>query len=341
MSDARRALVTGGLGFIGSHLAAALLRRGWSVRVLDTKERDGWREAEQRLRDLGAEIWGATRGGVRDRWETERAVADMDVIFHLAAQVAVTRSVEFPIQDFADNALGTLHVLEAARRSGRSPAVLYASTNKVYGALDLPDDLVQMAGVDETHPVRPLSPYGCSKASADQYVQDYAQSYGLRTAVLRMSCIYGPGQHGTADQGWLAWFAIAAATGQPITICGDGEQRRDLLHVTDCVGAWIRAESYLADQDVGTSLVLNLGGGPGQTLSLNEALALLDQDMDRPLTITRTAPRIGDQRIYVSDITRAKCLLGWEPRIGIQQGLADIMRWAAQHIGEGQRGGVQ
>src|SRR2546426_10755404 len=303
----RRVVVTGGAGFIGSNLVDNLLRDGNVVTVFDSLIRRG---SEANLAWLQEQHsynrFRAVRGDVRDFHAVQSVIRDADVVFHLAAQVAVTSSVEDPHSDFEVNALGTLNVLEAARLSGRQPIVVFTSTNKVYGAME--DTMVVDRnahyeyrdfpnGIPESQPLDFHSPYGCSKGAADQYVRDYARIYGLPTAVLRMSCIYGPRQFGTEDQGWLAHFMLRSLTGEAITIYGDGRQVRDALHVSDAVRAWL---AVLDNIDTVRGRIFNLGGGPGNTISVwieyGEMLARL---AGRGGSVLFCGWRPGGQRPYV------------------------------------------
>ena len=249
-----------------------------------------------------------------------RAAESADVIYHLASQVAVTTSVQDPRHDFEANALGTFNVLEAARLSGRRPIVLYASTNKVYGGME---DVAVVEGetgysyrdypygIPETYPLDFHSPYGCSKGAGDQYVRDYARIYGLPTVVLRQSCIYGPRQFGVEDQGWVAWFLIAAVTGQPITIYGDGKQVRDVLWVDDLLDLY---DMVIEQIDVAAGQVYNVGGGPGNTLAVWQELGpMLTRLMGDEIPVAHDDWRPGDQHIFVADIRKAERELGWRP----------------------------
>jgi CDP-paratose 2-epimerase len=253
---------------------------------------------------------------------------------HLAGQVAVTTSVIDPRDDFENNALGTFNTLEAARASGTNPIFIYTSTNKVYGGMegvpvveretrhayrDLP------GGVDESAVLDFHSPYGCSKGAGDQYVRDYHRVYGLRTVVFRQSCIYGPRQFGVEDQGWVAWFLIAALYGKPITIYGDGKQVRDLLYIDDLIRAYRRSIDRI---DVAAGRVYNLGGGPGNSLSIwREFGGVLANLAGHPVNADRANWRPGDQRIFIADVSRARSDLGWEPSVGVPEGLARLSEW--------------
>jgi CDP-paratose 2-epimerase len=274
------------------------------------------------------------RGDVRDAEALALAASHADRIFHLAGQVAVTTSVADPRGDFEANALGTLNALEAARRSGRDPVFVYASTNKVYGGLEdlrIAEDATRYrfadlpSGVSEEQPLDFHSPYGCSKGCGDQYTRDYARIYGLRTVVFRQSCIYGNRQMGMEDQGWLAWFAIAALRGDRITLYGDGKQVRDVLFVEDLLDAYDAAVEHI---DAAAGQVYNIGGGPGSSISVwREFGPLLERLLEQEIPVTRADWRPGDQRIYVSDIAKARRELGWAPRVGVEEGIGRLVEW--------------
>jgi CDP-paratose 2-epimerase len=327
-------LITGGAGFIGCNLADYFLRAGHTVTVFDNFSRRGSEANLDWLRQSHPERLDAVRGDVRDAASIAQAVQGQEAIFHLAGQVAVTTSVTDPRRDFEDNALGTFNTLEAARTSGGRPIFIYTSTNKVYGGMeqarvvdagdhyafaDLPN------GVPETWPLDFHSPYGCSKGAGDQYVRDYARIYGLPTVVFRQSAIYGPRQFGIEDQGWLAFFAICAATGRPFTIYGDGKQVRDLLYIDDLARAFELAARNI-ERTAGQ--VYNIGGGPNRTLSVwTQTRPLLEKLAGRTLEVRFGDWRPGDQRIYVSDITRARADFGWEPRVSPEEGLRRLWDW--------------
>jgi CDP-paratose 2-epimerase len=267
-----------------------------------------------------------------------RAAAGVDVIYHLASQVAVTTSVQDPRHDFEVNALGTFNVLEAARLSGRNPIVLYSSTNKVYGGME---DVVVVEGetgysyrdypngISEAYPLDFHSPYGCSKGAGDQYVRDYARIYGLPTVVFRQSCIYGPRQFGVEDQGWVAWFIIAVVTGQPITIYGDGKQVRDVLWVGDLLDLYQAAIDRI---EVASGQAYNIGGGPKNTLSVwTELGPMLQSLVGHHISTARDDWRPGDQRIFVADISKAERELGWRPKVGKEEGVRRLYEWIVAH----------
>src|SRR5438132_159589 len=310
----RRVVVTGGAGFIGSNLVNNLLRDGNDVTVFDSLSRRGSEANLGWLQDQHSHNrFRAARGDVRDVRAVQSVIRDADVVFHLAAQVAVTSSVEDPHSDFEVNALGTLNVLEAARLSGRQPIVVFTSTNKVYGGME--DTMVVDRnahyeyrdfpnGIPESQPLDFHSPYGCSKGAADQYVRDYARIYSLPTVVFRMSCIYGPRQFGTEDQGWVAHFIISALTGTPITIYGNGKQVRDVLFVDDLVRALRLAVNNI---DTVAGEVFNIGGGPSNTLSVwAEFGDQLQKLTGEAIPVGFEDWRPGDQPCYVSNIEKAR-----------------------------------
>jgi CDP-paratose 2-epimerase len=279
-------VVTGGCGFIGCNIADALAARGQQVVILDSMARKGTEENAAWLKSRHKERIDIVPGDVRDFTAVRNVVNGSVAVFHLAAQVAVTTSLDDPIADFNVNAGGTLNVIEAVRRFSPEAAVLFASTNKVYGKLLAEAEIVREGehyrplrrelanGVNETAPLDLYSPYGCSKGAADQYVHDYARVFGLRTVVMRMSCIYGPRQFGTEDQGWIAHFLIQALRGNPLTIYGDGRQVRDALFIDDAVAAWVRAFDRI---DAVKGRIFNLGGGPRNAVSLRELIALMGE----------------------------------------------------------------
>lgn len=315
----RHAVVFGGAGFIGSHLCRHLIAAGAEVTVADDLSRGG---AKQRWAELSAHADPPRliRADIRDFSAVRSAVAGQTEIYLLAAQVAVTDSLTDPRRDFEINALGTFNVLEAARLTGQRPFVLFTSTNKVYG---------EMAGqpAAPTSEIRPLdfhSPYGCSKGAADQYVRDYARVFALPTVVFRMSCIYGPGQAGTADQGWVAHFAATALAGGMITLYGDGRQERDLLFIDDLIAAMRLAFSHRRGA---AGHVFNVGGGPDNLRSLRQVIAYLERRYGRRLELREGPRRQGDQPFYCTDFGRFQALTGWRPRVGADAGLDRLCAW--------------
>jgi len=344
---AERVLGTGGAGIIGSHVAEFYASRGYQVRVVDNLSREALLGKPDRHSRFNWDHLTARgdiemiHGDVRDEALVTRLTADVDVIVHAAAQTAVTTSVTHPRPDFTTNAIGTFNVLEGARLSGRQPTIVYCSTNKVYGenvnqvGIREEDRRYRFedafaAGIPETFSIDNCehTPYGCSKLTGDLYVQDYAHLYGLRCGVFRMSCIYGTRQFGLEDQGWLAWFTIAALTDQPITIFGDGKQVRDVLWVEDLVEAY----HAFVTSDIPHG-VFNMGGGPGYTLSLLELLDTLSDHVGRAIRPATADWRPSDQKVYISDITRAGDLLGWQPTTSPDTGVDRLIGWVEAHRG--------
>jgi CDP-paratose 2-epimerase len=328
-------LITGGAGFIGCNYVHRLLGRGEQVTVYDNLSRQGTEANVAWLREEhGAESFRLIVSDVRDYDALAGAMRGVDVVVHLAGQTAVTTSVTDPRSDFEDNALGTFNALEAARHAGTHPVFLYSSTNKVYGGMEEMAVIEQETryayadlpfGVPETQPLDFHSPYGCSKGAGDQYVRDYARIYGLPTVVLRQSAIYGPRQMGVEDQGWVAWFIIAAVTGQSITIFGDGKQVRDMLFVDDLLNVY---DAAVARIDVAAGQVYNVGGGPERVMSVwADFGSILEKLMGDSIPVSYDDWRPGDQRVVVCDIRKAMRELGWQPRVGVEEGIQRLYQW--------------
>jgi len=338
-----RALVTGGAGFIGCNMSSRLLGEGWKLTIFDNLSRPGTAANLRWLKSKGHFTF--VKGDVRKRTQVERAVrtaGKVDAVFHYAGQVAVTTSVADPRTDFEINALGTFNLLEALRLclpksvKGR-PALFYSSTNKVYGGMedikvhekggryqyrDLP------RGIPENRLLDFHSPYGCSKGAADQYVRDYSRIYNFPTVVFRQSCIYGYRQFGVEDQGWVAWFTIAAALGKDITVYGDGKQVRDVLFIDDLCDAYLAA--FKGIRKTGGQ-VYNIGGGPSNQMSLLELLAFLGRYLGVPVS-TKTGPwRPGDQPVFVCDISKARRDFGWRPKVRVEEGVRRLHDWVMEH----------
>jgi CDP-paratose 2-epimerase len=335
-----RVVITGGAGFIGSNTADRLAREGHEVILIDDLSRSG---SEKNLAWLQGNHPGIAFHciDIRDFRLLKDAlskIGKIDILFHFAAQVAVTTSVENPRKDFEINALGSFNVLEAIRELKINPILLYSSTNKVYGEMAHMGVVKEEnryrylsldKGVMEATPLDFHSPYGCSKGAADQYMHDYHRIYGLRTIVFRNSCIYGPRQFGVEDQGWLAWFVIAAALGKPITIYGDGMQVRDVLYIDDLVEAMMQA---IEQHDVTQGEVYNIGGGQGNSLAVwSEFGPLLERLLGRKIEVRSEEWRPGDQRIYISDISKAKHDFGWAPKVGFEEGIERLYQWVVAH----------
>ncbi|NUM46678.1 MAG: GDP-mannose 4,6-dehydratase [Anaerolineales bacterium] len=335
----KKYLVTGGAGFIGSNYVDRLLTRGEDVTVYDNLSRGGAPRNLAWLRAThGADAFQLVQGDVRDASLLTATARGADILVHLASQVAVTTSVLHPREDFEINAIGTFNVLEAARLSGKNPIVLYASTNKVYGEMeDTP--LIEKEtrweyaalpnGVPEMQPLDFHSPYGCSKGTGDQYVRDYHRIYGLPTVVFRQGCIYGPRQFGIEDQGWVAWFVIAAVMGKPITIFGDGKQVRDMLHVYDLLDGYDAAVERINSV---AGQVYNMGGGYANTLSIwKEFGAMLEEFVGHPIPVTWKDWRPGDQRVNMNDTGKALRELGWQPKISVREGIRMLHKWVVEN----------
>ncbi len=335
-------LVVGGAGFIGSNFSNYMLSKypNSKVTIFDDFSRSGteynlnWLKEnypnEDRLKVIRADL--------RDIDTLSKAVSGKDLILHAAAQVAVTTSLSDPRSDFETNALGTLNLLEAARKSEVDTTLLYCSTNKVYGSLgDLPIEegssryefsSSRRSGIDELQVLDPCTPYGCSKAVGDIYFQDYADSYGMKSVVFRMSCIYGLHQYGTEDQAWISHFIISLILGRPITIYGDGKQIRDILYIDDlCQGFELAADNIKKTKGE----FYNFGGGPENTYSLLELIEYLEQIAEKKFSIGFDEWRPADQRVYYSNIEKAKKDFGWFPRIGKETGVKLLYDWTLEN----------
>jgi CDP-paratose 2-epimerase len=313
-------LVTGGAGFVGANLADHLARTGHRVLVVDDLRRPGSeRNAAWLAGEHGTRL-DIVVAALDDQRVLDTALADCDAVIHLAAQVAVTSSLRDPIEDFEVNGRGTLRLLESVRALAPAVPFLYASTNKVYGPLP------GFTGpVGEEQALDPQTPYGCSKATADLYVREYHRSFGLRSVVFRQSCVYGPHQHGGEDQGWVAHFVREAIAARPLTIFGDGGQVRDLLEVSDLVRLY---ELAIVHIDRCAGRVLNVGGGPANARSLLQVISAIRQLTGLEVTHNLAPPRPADQRSFVADVSLARDLLGWEPTIGVEEGLGRLIEWA-------------
>jgi CDP-paratose 2-epimerase len=329
-------LITGGAGFIGTNLADRLLSARQPVIIYDNLSRPGVRQNLDWLHSAHGDLVQIEEADVRDFNSLRRAVARASQVFHFAAQVAVTTSLADPIADFEINARGTLNLLEALRALDNPPPLIFTSTNKVYGDLcdirlrmndgrcEPEDNEVRVHGFNEERSLHFHSPYGCSKGAACQYVLDYARTFGLRTAVFRMSCIYGLHQFGNEDQGWVAHFLIRALNNQPITIYGDGCQVRDVLFADDLIDAFLLAQRNI---DALAGQVFNIGGGPANTTSLLELLELIGELSSRSPDVRFDERRPADQQYYVSDTRKFLAATGWAPKVGVREGVTRLYQW--------------
>jgi CDP-paratose 2-epimerase len=332
----RHVLVTGGAGFVGCNLADALCSAGEHVLLLDNLSRAGVDQNVAWLREQHPGLVDLEVGDVRDARLLNEAVQNASAVFHLAAQVAVTTSLASPVHDFEVNARGTLNLLEAIRAQPDPPPLIFTSTNKVYGHLDHVrlrlngkryqpvDRNIRRCGVAEDERLDFYSPYGCSKGAADQYVLDYARTFDIPAVVFRMSCIYGPHQFGTEDQGWVAHFLIQALNGDAITIYGDGKQVRDVLFVGDLVRAFELARANI-NQLRGEAF--NVGGGPENTTSLIELLESIHEITGTEPDVEWSKWRPGDQRYYVSNFAKLHAATGWQPTVGVREGVEKLREW--------------
>jgi len=338
--DTRSVLILGGAGFIGSNLAHSLLSHtDAKVHIFDNLSRAGVHHNVEWLRKIAGNSGRlqVTVGDVRDARQVEKAVVHANEIYHFAAQVAVTTSVADPRYDFEVNLAGTFNVLDAARRSGNRPFILFTSTNKVYGELGLGTPVINgkryvipmQWGVSESQPLDFHSPYGCSKGAADQYVRDFGRIYGMPTVVFRMSCVAGPRQFGTEDQGWVAHFIYSALQEEPVVIYGDGRQVRDVLCVDDLLHAFEAARQNI---ETTRTEVYNVGGGPENSISLLELMDEIALLTARPMECVFNNRRVGDQLVYVTDNAKIERDTGWKPEIDLKKTLRLLQGfWEENH----------
>lgn len=331
-------LITGGAGFIGCNASIKLMGLGHDVIILDNLSRAGSEKNLLFLKEAGKVNF--IKGDVRDSKCLEELFMNnhnIDVVLHLAAQVAVTTSISNPREDFEINALGTFNILEIVRQFNKDAIVIYSSTNKVYGSMD--DIKIKEIdgcyayselrnGISSHQPLDFHSPYGCSKGAADQYVIDYSRIYGLKTICFRQSCIYGCHQFGIEDQGWVAWIIICAILGNPITIYGDGKQVRDVLYVDDLVNGYIKAADRI-DNIAGS--VFNIGGGPNNTMSILELIRLLEKMKGEKLNCAFADWRPGDQKVFICDIQETVENLNWKPLIKKEEGVRILFEWVKKN----------
>jgi CDP-paratose 2-epimerase len=335
----RSVLIFGGAGFVGSNLAYHLLcRTDSSVHLFDNLSRAGVHRNLEWLNKLEQKSGRLriTLGDVRDQTLVQRAVAQATEVYHFAAQVAVTTSIANPRHDFDVNLGGTFNILDAARRCGSNPFLLFTSTNKVYGELGLGEPEAGLSrysypgheGVDESQPLDFHSPYGCSKGAADQYVHDFGRIYGLPTVVFRMSCIAGPRQLGTEDQGWVAHFLYSALQQKPVVIFGDGRQVRDVLCIHDLIRAF---EAVRRNLPVTVGQIYNVGGGSNTSISLLELIDRIEKLTGHRLKYTLQAGRPADQLVYLTDFRKLNRHTGWKPAIGLQKTLELLQQFYLQN----------
>lgn len=336
----KKALITGGAGFIGSNLAARLLNDGWDVTVFDNLSRAGTTVNLDWLKSFNRQLT-FIKGDIRYQSHVQTCFENdsYDLIAHLAAQVAGTTSITNPREDFEINAIGTFNLLEEIRLHNPSSFLIYSSTNKVYGEMtgyptvirnnrwEYKDEETALNGISELTPLDFHSPYGCSKGAADQYVRDYARIYNLQTVVMRQSTIYGYRQFGIEDQGWIAWFIIAGLLSKPITIYGDGRQTRDVLFIDDLVDAYLAAYEHKSQT---SGKAYNLGGGPNRVVSVLELFDYLHEFC--PFTYSHSDWRLGDQKTYVSNIQACERDFGWTPQMSSTKGIEKLFDWISANL---------
>ena len=334
-----RILITGGAGFIGSNAANRFAKNGDEVVIYDNYSRPNVKKNIQWLKEVHPNIQ-FVEADIKDSKNLEKHIPGCDIVFHLAGQVAVTSSVLDPMEDFETNVRGTLNVLETIRNFSPETALVYSSSNKVYGEpeqIQLTEESEKYDfaepdhhdGINESQPLDFRSPYGCSKGAAGQYIRDYSRIYGLKTVVLRQSCIYGRRQFGTEDQGWLFHFLKMGIQEEQITIFGNGKQVRDVLYIDDLIDLY---ELVSKNIDKVSGEIFNVGGGRDNSLSLLQSLDLIKEIICKELKIKFDKMRPGDQKIYISNNNKLFQTLNWSPKIGYKEGLTKLYAWLHEII---------
>lgn len=332
-------LINGGCGFLGSNLASYAIEKGYDLTVFDNMSRLGSDKNREWLNSLGDYTY--IHGDTRVKNDVEQVIRDgqFDVVFHLAGQVTMTKSISDPYRDFQTNAIGALNVLEAIRKFSPQTAIFFSSTNKVYGDLEqytyTETDTRYLCeefpnGFDESVPLDFRSPYGCSKGCADQYMLDYSRIFGVKSVVFRHSSMYGSRQFATYDQGWVGWFVAKAIEKyqnpncDPFTISGNGKQVRDLLEAEDMVRLYFSAYDHLDDI---YGQAYNIGGTMSNSLSLLELFSMLEELLGIKMNYVEIPPRQSDQKVFVADISKISRLIGWKPEVSSLQGVSKMIEW--------------
>ena len=335
-------LINGGCGFLGSNLASHAIECGYNVTIFDNMSRLGSSLNKNWLETLGK--FNFVHGDTRNKNDVENTIkaGQFDIIFHLAGQVTMTKSITDPYKDFEINALGAVNVLEAIRKYSPQTGIIFSSTNKVYGDLEqytyeeTPTRYICKEfpnGFDESVPLDFRSPYGCSKGCADQYMLDFSRIYGIKSVVFRHSSMYGSRQFATYDQGWVGWFVAKALekvqnpSCEPFTISGNGKQVRDLLQAQDMINLYYNAAEHIDDI---YGQPYNIGGTMAQSLSLLELFAMLEEILDVKLEYIKLPPRQSDQKVFVADITKIKNKIGWEPQVKAFDGVSKMTEWVRE-----------
>ncbi len=348
----KKALITGGGGFVGSYAAEHYANQEDldEIFVIDNLSRDRLLKKEIKFKRYN---WDYLHKYSKIKF-FEKDVRDfnflkdflknndVDIVIHTAGQTAVTTSVIDPIPDFENNVIGTFNILEAVRLSNSNPTVIFCSTNKVFGSnvnncnvIEKDSRYIFTAensnGISENFNIDLCehTPYGTSKLCSDLYVQEYGHLYGIKTAVFRMSCIYGPRQFGVEDQGWVAHFIISALTNKKLKIYGNGKQVRDILYISDLIEAY---NLFIQSADKINHDVFCLGGGTENTLSLLELIEIIKKETGQVIKFEFDEWRPSDQKVYISDISKAKRILNWKPKINPVEGVKNLIKWVKNNI---------
>jgi len=340
-------VITGGAGFVGSNLTERLLREGHKVKIIDDLSRPGGKVVENlnylqnKFSDkIKSKEFEFAQRSVTDLEALKTHFKNADVICHLAAQTAMTTSMSNPVEDFNANALGSFNVMEAARQAADGAVMLYTSTNKVYGDMAAAkieakatryefSDEKYRDGITEDFPIAPESPYGCSKYTGESYFSDYFNTYGIKTIVFRCSSMYGTMQKSLEDQAWVSWFVNSILQNKPLTIYGDGKQTRDILYITDVVEAITSAINRI-DNTKGQAF--NIGGGLSNSISILELIDMVEKETQKKANYKFGEWRLADQRVYISNVEKAKKYFGWYPKISKEEGVRRQTEWETKAV---------
>ena len=337
-------LITGGCGFLGSNIASEILKQGDELIMFDSLYRFGSYQNLEWLKTQGD--FEFIHGDIRNTNDVERMIKTHkpDVIYHLAGQVAMTTSIDDPRMDMEVNVGGSFNLLNAVRLYSPQSAIIYSSTNKVYGDLEQftyretesrYECIEKPNGFDESVGLDFHSPYGTSKGSADQYMLDFARIYGLKTVVFRHSSMFGGRQFATYDQGWIGWFtqqAVNIKNGtqkELFTISGNGKQVRDIVYASDMIELYLMASKTI---DTIKGQVFNVGGGMNNSSSLLELFSFLEKELDIKIEYKELPVRESDQRVFVSDLSKVKELIGWEPKVSKEDGIRKMIKWISSSV---------
>ena len=331
-------IIVGGCGFIGANNFFSLKKKSHKITIIDDLSGNSSKKnfllikkkyPKQSILRLNIKNYPKLKKFVRE--------INPNIILFAGGQIAVTKSIINPREDFNSTLIGAFNVLEIIRLYCKKCKLIYLSSNKVYGNLKnlklkerkLDYKNLNKKDVDENTPLDFASPYGCSKGSSDQYVRDYSRTFNLNTVVFRLSCIYGQNQWGTEDQGWISWFIISSLKSSKINIFGNGKQVRDILHINDLVNLIQKSISSFSKVK---GHIFNIGGGKKNSISLIQLIMKLQIIHKNKIKYTLKKSRVGDQNYFVNDLGKIKKKLNWLPMINVENGLINFNKWIKKNI---------